>query len=105
MNRKALGLSGLLLLSLIALSVIADRDVIQGVVSDADLAYSVAQDRFGLGETVVASGTVAFAGYALALVQNSIWYRRNWSATLKSVADGLLYALLTAGVFGWLWPS
>ena len=51
------------------------------------------------------TGTVAFAGYGLALVQNSIWYSRNWTATLKSVADGFVYALMTAGVFGWLWPS
>lgn len=51
------------------------------------------------------AGTVAFAGYSLALLQNSIWYKRNWSATLKSVFDGLLYALVTAGTFGWLWPA
>jgi hypothetical protein len=51
----------------------------------------------------IASAT-AFTGYSLALLQNSIWYKRNWSATLKSMADGLLYALLTGGVFGWLWP-
>ncbi len=50
-------------------------------------------------------GTVAFAGYGLALLQNSIWYKRSWSATLKSVFDGLVYALVTGGVFGWLWPS
>ncbi len=50
-------------------------------------------------------GTVAFAGYALALLQNSIWYKRNWAATLKSVFDGLVYALVTAGTFGWLWPG
>ena len=50
-------------------------------------------------------GTVAFVGYALALPQNSIWYHRNWGATLKTMFDGLIYALLTAGVFGWLWPS
>lgn len=50
-------------------------------------------------------GTVAFTGYALALMQNSIWYKRNWSATIKSMFDGLVYALLTAGVFGWLWPK
>ena len=43
-------------------------------------------------------------GYSLALLQNSIWYWRNWGATLRSVADGLLYGLLTAGTFGWLWP-
>lgn len=51
------------------------------------------------------AGTTALAGYALALAQNSIWYRRNWMATLKSMFDGLIYALLTAGVFGWLWPA
>lgn len=51
------------------------------------------------------TGTVAFVGYALALWQNSIWYRRAWSITLKSTFDGLVYGLLTAGAFGWLWPS
>ncbi len=51
------------------------------------------------------SGCVAFAGYALALMQNSIWYKRKWSATLKSMFDGVIYALVTAGVFGWLWPA
>ena len=49
-------------------------------------------------------GTVAFASYSLALMQHSIWYLRNWGTTLKSMLDGLIYGLLTAGVFGWLWP-
>jgi hypothetical protein len=51
------------------------------------------------------AGTVAFIGYSVALWQNSIWYKRKWSTTLKSTFDGLIYALLTAGTFGWLWPS
>jgi hypothetical protein len=50
------------------------------------------------------AGTVAFIGYAVALCELSIWYRRAWSLTLKSVFDGVIYALLTAGTFGWLWP-
>jgi hypothetical protein len=50
------------------------------------------------------TGTVAFAGYALALWQNTIWYKRAVSATVKSNVDGLIYALVTAGCFGWLWP-
>lgn len=50
-------------------------------------------------------GATAFLGYSMALVQVSIWYKRNWSMTLKSMFDGLVYALLTAGTFGWLWPS
>jgi hypothetical protein len=49
-------------------------------------------------------GCTAFMGYSLALLQNSIWYHRNWCATIKSMFDGLIYALLTAGTFGWLWP-
>ncbi len=51
------------------------------------------------------AGTTAFAGYALALWQNSIWWKRKWSSTLKSTFDGLVYALLTGAVFGWMWPA
>ncbi|HET7758135.1 MAG TPA: hypothetical protein VFK87_12845 [Steroidobacteraceae bacterium] len=50
------------------------------------------------------AGATAFIAYTLALAQLSIWYRRAWSLTLKSALDGLIYALLTAGTFGWLWP-
>jgi hypothetical protein len=46
----------------------------------------------------------AFMGYALALWQQTIWYRRSARVTLMSTIDGLIYALLTAGTFGWLWP-
>ena len=49
-------------------------------------------------------GATAFIGYAVALWQASIWYHRAWSTTIKSTIDGLAYALLTAGTFGWLWP-
>lgn len=49
-------------------------------------------------------GTTAFIGYSAALWQMSIWYKRAWSTTLKTTIDGLLYALVTAGTFGWLWP-
>ncbi len=50
------------------------------------------------------AGVVAFTGYGLALVQDSIWYRKSWSTTLKNLFDALLYGLLTGGTFGWLWP-
>jgi hypothetical protein len=43
-------------------------------------------------------------GYSFALWQLAIWYRRAWGTTIRSTVDGLLYALLTAGTFGWLWP-
>ena len=51
------------------------------------------------------AGCTAFIGYAVALLQNSIWYKKKWSATFKSVFDGLIYSLVTAGTFGWLWPA
>lgn len=50
------------------------------------------------------TGATAFVGYTLALYQMSIWYKRSWSLTVKATVDGLIYSLLTAGTFGWLWP-
>ena len=50
------------------------------------------------------AGAAAFGGYVLALWQMSIWYQRAWTTTIKTSIDGLIYALLTAGTFGWLWP-
>ena len=49
-------------------------------------------------------GTAAFLGFSLALWQLTIWYSRSMSITVKSTIDGLIYALLAAGTFGWLWP-
>ncbi len=49
-------------------------------------------------------GTAAFLGYGLGHISNGIWKGQTCSATIKEVADGLVYGLLTAGTFGWLWP-
>jgi hypothetical protein len=51
------------------------------------------------------AGTVAFAGYGLALPQFSIWYKRNWGTTIKSLVDSALYAAATSLAFVWLWPK
>jgi hypothetical protein len=50
-------------------------------------------------------GTTAFAGYGFGIWQQTIWWGRPWTTTLKSTFDALIYALLTAGIFGWLWPG
>jgi hypothetical protein len=50
------------------------------------------------------AGATAFIGYSLALWQDSIWYKKKWSTTIKNTIDGLIYGLLTGGTFGWLWP-
>ncbi len=51
------------------------------------------------------ASTTAFIGYALALWQDSIWYKRAWGTTFRSTADSVVYGLLTGGAFGWLWPA
>jgi hypothetical protein len=50
-------------------------------------------------------GVTAFLGYGLAHIQASVWYSRSWSTTAKNLFDALLYAFMTAGAFGWLWPA
>ncbi len=50
------------------------------------------------------TGTAAFLAYGLGHLSDGIWKGQTWGATLKEVIDGLVYGLLTAGTFGWLWP-
>ena len=49
-------------------------------------------------------GTAAFLAYGLGVLPNGIWKGQLWGITIKEVIDGLVYGLLTAGTFGWLWP-
>lgn len=51
------------------------------------------------------TGTATVLGYAVGRLDDSIWRGARWGATAKFVADGVLYALVTAGTFGWLWPG
>jgi len=51
------------------------------------------------------AGTFSFAAYSLAFIQDAIWKGEDWGVTFKHVFDGLIYGLLTAGTFGWLWPK
>jgi hypothetical protein len=46
----------------------------------------------------------AFLAYGLGNLSNGIWKGQPWSMAIKEAFDGLIYALLTAGTFGWLWP-
>jgi hypothetical protein len=46
----------------------------------------------------------AFLAYGIGILSNGIWKSQPWGMVTKEVIDGLIYALLTAGTFGWLWP-
>ena len=49
-------------------------------------------------------GAVAILAYAAGNLPNAIWWGKPWRNTCLEVLDGILYGLLTAGAFGWLWP-
>lgn len=51
------------------------------------------------------AGTVAFLAYAGCEPVATIWKGRSLGGTFRAIVDGLIYGLLTGGVFGWLWPS
>ena len=50
-------------------------------------------------------GVAALLGYGAAHAQESIWGGRSWVVTFKHLFDSLIYALLTAAIFAWLWPK
>jgi hypothetical protein len=48
--------------------------------------------------------TAGLLAYCIPWFVDSVWKSQPWANTLRHMFDGLLYALTTAGVFGWLWP-
>lgn len=50
------------------------------------------------------AGCSAFMAYSLGEAMNTIWKGQKGSTTVKYMFDGLVYALVTGGTFGWLWP-
>lgn len=51
------------------------------------------------------TGTVAFVGYGFGYFVDSIWKGIPWSNSLRGLLDAVIYALVTAAVFCWLWPA
>ncbi len=51
------------------------------------------------------TSAVAVLVYGGAVLPDSIWKGVPWSTTFEYVLEGIVYGLLTAGVFGWLWPA
>lgn len=51
------------------------------------------------------ASTVAFMGYGLAQMQQSIWGGQPWGVTIKHVIDSLIYGLVTGATFAWRWPA
>jgi hypothetical protein len=51
------------------------------------------------------AGTVAVASYVLGALPGAIFMAKPLRFTITDTIDGVVYGLLTAGVFGWLWPE
>lgn len=51
------------------------------------------------------TGAIAVLAYGFYYIPNSIWKGSRWSVTMKFIFDGVVYGLVTAGTFGWLWPD
>jgi len=51
------------------------------------------------------AGTVAILAFAGCSPPQAIWMGRRWANIWREILDGVVYGLLTAGVFGWLWPA
>ena len=51
------------------------------------------------------TGMAAILVYAVGHCHDSIWKGVHWSTTGKFAFDGVVYGLVTAGTFGWLWPG
>lgn len=50
-------------------------------------------------------GLAALLGYSLGEGTNSIWRGQPWIVSIKYAVDGLVYAIVTATTFAWLWPA
>jgi len=51
------------------------------------------------------TGAAALLAYGATHAMNSIWKGQHWGVTGKFFLDGVVYSLVTAGTFGWLWPD
>lgn len=51
------------------------------------------------------TATTAILGHAFGNVSNSIWKGVSWTTTCKFVFDGVVYGLVVAATFAWLWPA
>ena len=66
------------------------------------MAFGPGTDYLQIFQIAGATAVIAHIG---ALIGNSVWWGFTWSSTFKHIFDGVIYGLVTAGVFGWLWPG
>ena len=68
----------------------------------ATLALPAGADYMTVFRVVLAVGFLAFCWSNIPM---SILYGHPWSTTFKYIIDALVYALVMAGPFAWMWPT
>lgn len=71
----------------------------------AGLAAHALPPHPGTHSILHAIGLAALLGYSFGEIPNLIWRGQPWIVTCKYVIDGLVYAVITAATFAWLWPA
>ena len=51
------------------------------------------------------TGTMAFMGYGVSHISDSIWKQQPWGNTARALLDAAIYAVITGLIFRLLWPS
>jgi hypothetical protein len=51
------------------------------------------------------TGAAGVMAYTLAQIPHQIWFGTPTRNILSSLADGIVFGLITGAIFGWLWPS
>ncbi|MFI5250513.1 MAG: hypothetical protein ACHQTF_11110 [Gemmatimonadales bacterium] len=68
----------------------------------AALTIAPGADHMGVFRVVSA---IAFLAYAGSQAQEAIWRAVPWAAVIKTIIDGLVFALVTGGLFAVMWPA
>ena len=68
----------------------------------ASLALQTGADYMSVFRFVAAVG---FLTFGWGVIPFAIWYGHPWSTTARYLLDALIYGLLVAGTFAWLWPA
>jgi hypothetical protein len=61
--------------------------------------------RPGFAKIMQVLGTAGVLAYCFASLPNDIWFQRSGREVLTSLIDGVIFGLITAAVFAWLWPG
>lgn len=68
----------------------------------ASMALQPGADYMSVFRFVSAVGFIAF-GWGV--IPYSIWFGQRWAQTFRYLIDALIYGLVIAGAFAWLWPA